>query len=104
LLRYVWLVSVLQGHVALHQYPPVPEAGDLNDDATEVSGSSHFVAEAEADDAADVSKKRQVNLIEDSDDSTGSTPAKDLKGKGAADASASAPPRKKAKAILDEIP
>ena len=98
------LFLFLQGHVALHQYPPVPEAGDLSEDATEVSGSSHYVAEAEADDATDVPKKRQVNLIEDSDDSTGSTPAKDLKKKGLADASASAPPRKKAKMLLDEIP
>jgi hypothetical protein len=94
----------LQGHVSLHQYPPVPEAGDLSEDAAEVSGSSHYVAEAEADDAADVPRKRQVNLIEDSDDSTGSTPAKDLKAKGPADMGTSAPPRKKAKMLLDEVP
>ena len=96
----------MQGHVALHQYPPVPEAGDLSEDATEVSGSSHYVAEAEADDAANVPKKRQVNLIEDSDDSTGSTPAKDPKLKNSTAAGTSAPPRKKSKIrpLLDELP
>jgi hypothetical protein len=62
------------------------------------------VAETEVDDAADVQKKRQVNMIEDSDDSTGSTPAKDPKPKSSTAAGTSAPPRKKSKTLLDEVP
>ena len=94
----------LQNHIAFHQYPPVPEAGDLSEDAAEVSGSSHYVAETEVDDAADVQKKRQVNMIEDSDDSTGSTPAKGPKAKSSTTVGTSAPPRKKSKTLLDEVP
>ncbi|CAA3032921.1 Hypothetical predicted protein [Olea europaea subsp. europaea] len=96
---------LLRNHAAFHQYPPVPEAGDLSEDAAEPSGSSHYVAETEVDDAADAQKKRKLTLIEDSDDSTGSTPAKDLKAKSSTAASPSAPPSKKSKrrALLDEL-
>ena len=95
----------MQNHVFFHQYPPVPEAGDLSEDAAEPSGSSHYVAETEVDDAADVLKKRKLTLSEDSDDSTGSTPAKDLKAKSSTAASPSAPPSKKAKkrTLLEEL-
>ena len=96
----------MQNHIFFHQYPPVPEAGDLSEDAAEPSGSSHYAAESEVDDAAvDVEKKRKLTLLEDSDDSTGSTPAKDPKAKSSTAASPSAPPSKKAKkrTLLEEL-
>ena len=95
----------MQNHVSFHQYPPIPEAGDLSEDAAELSGSSHYAAETEVDDAAvDVEKKRKLTLLEDSDDSTGSTPAKDMKAKSSTAASPSAPPSKKTKrcTLLDD--
>jgi hypothetical protein len=94
----------LQNHIFLHQYPPVPEAGALSEDAAELSGSSHYVAETEVDDAADAQKKRKLTLIEDSDDSTASTPLRDPKVKSSTAASPSAPPSKKTKkhTLLEE--
>ena len=96
----------MQNHDAFHSYPPVPEGGALSEDAAEPSGSSHYAAETEVNDAAvDVEKKRKLTLLEDSDDSTGSTPAKDPKAKSSTAASPSAPPSKKAKrcTLLDDL-
>jgi hypothetical protein len=101
----------MQDHVFHHSYPPVPEGGSIegNDDV-EPSGSSMFVAEAEADDATvDDGKKRRRAVIEDSEDSTDASPARDSKAptpKGSAAAGpSSAPPSKKPKKreLLDEF-